>query len=154
MRTLILLVGLLVLATAAGAATDAVKFQAEMRIAAKKHNLDVALLESLVHEESGFDKNAFGKKHQEIGLAQIQLPTWKYFRCKGIPWLPQDNLNCAAKILKDRVRVCGGIAQGLASYNAGSSRCPTTKRGYVQRITARWYRMLFVREFERRVALR
>lgn len=110
------------------------------RNAAKAYHLDYRLLKHLAWEESKWDQDAYNPENSEVGIAQIQLPTWKQFRCEGIPWNPQDSLNCAAKILHARIHACGGEAQGLASYNGGTSRCPTTKHRYVLRILGRVYK--------------
>jgi len=136
-----------------GASEKSVNFW--IATAVRHHPIDPDVLkEALREEDSGFDENAYNKKRGEMGMAQIQPDTWRAFKCEGVPWFGQDAVTCMAKILHARIGACGTVGRGLASYNAGTNKCPHTKRRYVQRILARVYRARYQQHIEPRIARR
>ena len=85
--------------------------------AARKHNVDPMLFESLISEESGFKPNLVSKKGA-MGLAQL-MPGMA--RGLGInnPFDPEQNLDGGAKYLSHQLKKFKDPRLALAAYSAG-----------------------------------
>jgi soluble lytic murein transglycosylase-like protein len=111
--------------------------------AATKHGVDPALLAALVRHESNFDPNV--RSHAgAIGLGQLMPGT-----AAGLgvdPTDPVQNLDGAARYLKQQLDRFGSAELALAAYNAGPNRVAqaggipniTETRTYVARVTSTW----------------
>lgn len=111
--------------------------------AASKHGLDAGLLAALVKHESGFDPAA--RSHAgAIGLGQLMPGT-----AAGLgvdPTDPTQNLDGAARYLKQQLDRFGTADLALAAYNAGPNRVAqaggvpniTETRNYVDRVLKTW----------------
>lgn len=111
--------------------------------AATKHGIDPGLLAALVEHESGFDPNA--RSHAgAIGLGQLMPGT-----AAGLgvdPTDPAQNLDGAARYLKQQLDRFGSADLALAAYNAGPNRVAqaggipniTETRNYVGRVLKTW----------------
>jgi soluble lytic murein transglycosylase-like protein len=111
-------------ATAATAATGAselpadVPYGAQITAAAKKYNLDPALLAGLVKQESGFNPNA-GSPAGARGLTQLMPATAAGLGVTNV-LDPAQNLEGGAKYLRQQLDAFGGdVTRALAAYNAG-----------------------------------
>jgi soluble lytic murein transglycosylase-like protein len=111
--------------------------------AASKHGVDPGLLAALVKHESGFDPNV--RSHAgAIGLGQLMPGT-----AAGLgvdPTDPIQNLDGAARYLKQQMDRFGSADLALAAYNAGPNRVAqaggipniTETRTYVGRVLKTW----------------
>ncbi|WP_211262656.1 lytic transglycosylase domain-containing protein [Nitriliruptor alkaliphilus] len=111
--------------------------------AAAKHGVDAGLLAALVRHESNFDPGV--RSHAgAIGLGQLMPGT-----AVGLgvdPTDPAQNLDGAARYLKQQLDRFGSADLALAAYNAGPNRVAqaggipniTETRTYVQRVLATW----------------
>lgn len=111
--------------------------------AAAKHGVDPGLLAALVEHESGFDPGV--RSHAgAIGLGQLMPGT-----AAGLgvdPTDPAQNLDGAARYLKQQLDRFGGADLALAAYNAGPNRVAqaggvpniTETRTYVARVLRTW----------------
>ena len=89
--------------------------------AAKREDLDQALLRGVMQQESGFRPCAVSPKGA-MGLMQLMPATAVQFDVPN-PFDPSANLEAGAKFLKDLlVRYGGDVPRALGAYNAGSSR--------------------------------
>lgn len=111
--------------------------------AAAKHGVDAGLLAALVRHESNFDPGV--RSHAgAIGLGQLMPGT-----AAGLgvdPTDPAQNLDGAARYLKQQLDRFGGADLALAAYNAGPNRVAqaggvpniTETRTYVDRVLKTW----------------
>jgi soluble lytic murein transglycosylase-like protein len=97
-----------------GAATP---FAAEIDAAAKKYNVDPALLRGLIRQESNFNPNATSPAGAR-GLTQLMPGT---AAALGVdPSVPAQAIEGGAKYLRQQLDKFGGDpAKALAAYNAG-----------------------------------
>jgi soluble lytic murein transglycosylase-like protein len=105
--------------TATGAATPGANtpYAAEIDAAAKKYNVDPALLRGLIRQESNFNPNA-GSPAGARGLTQLMPGT---AAALGVdPSVPAQAIEGGAKYLRQQLDKFGGDpAKALAAYNAG-----------------------------------
>jgi soluble lytic murein transglycosylase-like protein len=101
-------------ATGSGAATP---FAAEIDAAAKKYDVDPALLRGLIRQESNFNPNATSPAGAR-GLTQLMPGT---AAALGVdPSVPAQAIEGGAKYLRRQLDAFGGDpAKALAAYNAG-----------------------------------
>lgn len=85
--------------------------------AAKNNNVDPALLDALVDEESSYDPNARSRAGA-LGLSQLMPDTAKALGVTN-PMDPAQNLDGGAKYLRSLLDKYGDIPTALAAYNAG-----------------------------------
>ncbi len=85
--------------------------------AAEAHNVDPALLESLVHAESSYDPLARSRAGA-MGLSQLMPDTARGLGVTN-PFDPAQNLNGGAKYLRGLLDQFGDVPKALAAYNAG-----------------------------------
>ena len=109
--------------------------------AAKKHNVEAALIAAVIHAESHFNPKAqsgVGAK----GLMQINAPTQRHLGIVNI-WDARENVNGGAKYLKELLKSFDGrIELALAAYNAGPGNVRKYKgvppfaetQGYVRKV--------------------
>ncbi len=86
--------------------------------AARRWDLDFALVKAVVHAESAFDRDAISKAGAR-GLMQLMPATASMLRVTDIHD-PYQNVNAGARYLRmmlDRFR--GNVRNALAAYNAG-----------------------------------
>jgi len=105
--------------TATGAATPGANtpYATEIDAAAKKYNVDPALLRGLIRQESNFNPNA-GSPAGARGLTQLMPGT---AAALGVdPSVPAQAIEGGAKYLRQQLDKFGGDpAKALAAYNAG-----------------------------------
>jgi soluble lytic murein transglycosylase-like protein len=105
--------------TATGASTPgaATPYAAEIDAAAKKYNVDPALLRGLIRQESNFNPNA-GSPAGARGLTQLMPGT---AAALGVdPSVPAQAIEGGAKYLRQQLDKFGNDpAKALAAYNAG-----------------------------------
>jgi soluble lytic murein transglycosylase-like protein len=105
-----------------GAATGSASgaYSSIIDAAANQYGIDPAVLEGLVHQESGFNPNAVSSAGAE-GLTQV-MP--ENFAADGItnPFDPTQSIYGGAKQLsEDLSEFSGNVSDALAAYNAGSA---------------------------------
>jgi len=67
---------------------------------ALKYNIPPKLFESIIWHESGFKVACLGAAG-EFSLGQILPSTWAQMRIAGSPWVPENNLEGAARYIRD-----------------------------------------------------
>jgi len=93
-------------------------FRALIEQAAKRYNLDGALLAAVVHVESGGNPKAVSPAGAQ-GLTQLMPSTAQYLGVQN-PFDPAQSLDGAAKYLRKLLgQFAGNVAKALAAYNAG-----------------------------------
>jgi hypothetical protein len=86
--------------------------------AARRHNLDPALVQAVVAVESGFRPDAVSPKGAQ-GLMQLMPATARYLGVKD-SLDPVDNLDGGTRYLRGLLaRYNGDVRRALAAYNAG-----------------------------------
>jgi len=107
--------------TAAGAPADPPRptnFAGAIADAARRHELDPALLTAVVGQESGFRQRAISGAGA-MGLMQLMPETARELGVRD-PFDPAQNLNGGAKYLRGLIdRYHGRLDFALAAYNAG-----------------------------------
>lgn len=87
--------------------------------ASNEYKVNPKLIEAVIREESGFNKNAVSDKGAE-GLMQLMPQTQKNLDVSQ-PFNPVQNIYGGTKYLKSLiVKYSGNIPMALAAYNAGS----------------------------------
>ena len=93
------------------------KYQHLIETKAKKYGLDPEWLASLVRQESNF--NPYAVSHcGAMGLGQLMPETARYLGVTD-PFNAAQNLDGAAKYLREQLNQFGSIDKALAAYNAG-----------------------------------
>lgn len=89
--------------------------------AGAKHNVDPALLRTIVHQESGGNANTPDSSKGAVGLAQIMPKTAKKL---GVdPKNPAQAIDGAAQLLSESLdRNNGDVGQAVAEYHGGPDR--------------------------------
>jgi soluble lytic murein transglycosylase-like protein len=123
-----------------------------IKAAARKHNVQAALVKSIVKAESQFNANAVSQKGA-IGLMQLMPETAQQFGAN--PLIPEQNIDAGTRYLKILLKryshFRNGLPRAIAAYNAGPGMVdkfhgiPPFKetRGYVTRVLS------YLREFQR-----
>jgi soluble lytic murein transglycosylase-like protein len=94
------------------------KYQQEISVAAKNHQLDPALLRAVIHAESAFNPKALSKSGA-AGLMQLMPDTATEVGVKNV-WHQQQNIQGGASYLSSLLkRYKGDIKLAMAAYNAG-----------------------------------
>ncbi len=84
--------------------------------AARKHEVDPALVKAVIDSESGFKADARSPAGA-LGLMQLMPDT---ARALGVdPLVPEENIDGGVRYLKQQIERFGSIELGLAAYNAG-----------------------------------
>jgi hypothetical protein len=96
--------------------TERVPYMAEIDRAAKAGNVDPRLLAGLVRQESNFKPNAVSSAGA-IGLGQLMPGTARELGVN--PRDIQQNLNGAARYLRQMIDTFGSVEAGLRAYNQG-----------------------------------
>jgi soluble lytic murein transglycosylase-like protein len=95
-----------------------VKFAGTIAIAAKRNELDPALLSAVIGQESGFQPRAVSSAGA-IGLMQLMPETARELGVRD-PFDPAQNVDGGAKYLRTLIdRYHGRLDFALAAYNAG-----------------------------------
>lgn len=119
------------------------QYQAMAYWVAQRHDLDPALFQALITQESAWNPRAISAKGA-IGLGQLMPATAKALGVN--PYQPYENLEGSARYLKAQLLRFGDVKLALCAYNAGPSRvaalgrCPAypETQAYVKRILRRW----------------
>ncbi|MCY3541599.1 MAG: transglycosylase SLT domain-containing protein [Gammaproteobacteria bacterium] len=93
---------------------------------ADKHGIDEVLLTSIVATESSFRKDAVSHKGA-IGPAQIMPKYWEEFCAPLDLSVPQENIECGARILSHLLEQCWDESCAIRSYNMGFPRVKAGK---------------------------
>ncbi len=102
----------------ATASASAGKFTGPISAAAKRHELDPALLSAVVRQESGFQPRAISSAGA-MGLMQLMPETARALGVRD-PFDPAQNIDGGAKYLRGLIdRYHGRLDLALAAYNAG-----------------------------------
>jgi soluble lytic murein transglycosylase-like protein len=102
----------------AAAPAAAEKFAGPIASAAKRHELDPALLAAVVRQESGFRSRAVSRAGA-MGLMQLMPETARALGVRD-PFDPSQNIDGGAKYLRGLIdRYHGRLDLALAAYNAG-----------------------------------
>jgi len=129
----------------AGTADD--KLDTIIRAAAKKHQLDPALVKAVIGTESGWNPMAVSAKGAQ-GLMQLIPSTAQRFGV-GNAFDPTQNIEGGTTYLRELLdRYHGDLSKSLAAYNAGERAVdavggvpayPETQR-YVEKVTDEYFR--------------
>ncbi|MBO1361945.1 lytic transglycosylase domain-containing protein, partial [Acetobacter sacchari] len=105
--------------------------------ASKAWNVDPRLLRAVAMAESGGDENTPDSRAGAAGLMQIMPETAKGMGVN--PYVPQQAIYAAAKLLDENLRRYGNVPDALRAYNAGTDRTrwnnPETQ-SYVSRVAS------------------
>ena len=96
------------------------KYDALIRKAADRYDLDFSLVKAVIHVESGFNPRAVSKKGAK-GLMQIMPENFERLNVAD-PFNPSQNIMGGARYLNRMIRRYGDtLSLALAAYNAGPS---------------------------------
>jgi len=105
-------------ATGSSGLAPGTPFGEQITAAARRNDIDPALLAGLIKQESGFDPNA-GSPAGAQGLTQLMPPTARGLGVTN-PLDPAQSIEGGAKYLRQQLDTFGGdVARALAAYNAG-----------------------------------
>lgn len=128
------------LALLPGATASRAAIDREVGRAARRHDLDPALLRAVITQESGYRQFVVSRAGA-CGLMQLQ-PTTFFSLCAGNPFAYRSNIRAGAKYLAELERRFGGdTRRALAAYNCGPSavargRVPAASWTYADRVLA------------------
>ena len=131
---------------AVGTPAAAGKFTSPINAAAKRNELDPALLSAVVGQESGFQPRAISSAGA-MGLMQLMPSTARQLNVRN-PFYPDQNVDAGVRHLKQLLENYGGdVNLTLAAYNAGSGAVARSAgipryaetQNYVRRITNLYY---------------
>ena len=109
----------LILADRAIVAGDPTEFRQHITSASSQYNVDPALIEAVIHVESGFDPNAVSKTGA-TGLMQLMPMTAQDYRVVD-RFNPRQNIYGGVQHLSELMaRFDGELPLVLAAYNAGA----------------------------------
>ncbi|MFD1627649.1 phage tail length tape measure family protein [Azospirillum griseum] len=101
--------------------------------AAGKYGLDASLLKAVVTRESSWNPNAVNSRSGATGLGQVMPANWKPYGVTD-PTDPAQNLDAAARILKEHLDRAGGdVSKALSTY---SGHIKTSGDAYVSAVMA------------------
>ncbi len=95
------------------------KFTYEIDAAAKKHQLNPALLKAVIHAESAFKPQAISSAGAQ-GLMQLMPLTQKTYQVAN-PYNPAQNINGGAAYLRHLKNTYSTMDVYLAAYNSGET---------------------------------
>lgn len=95
------------------------KFTYEIDTAAKKHQLNPALLKAVIHAESAFKPQAISSAGAQ-GLMQLMPLTQKTYQVSN-PYNPAQNINGGAAYLRHLKNTYSTMDVYLAAYNSGET---------------------------------
>lgn len=101
--------------------------------AAGKYGLDASLFKAVITRESSWNPNAVNARTGAAGLGQVMPANWKAYGVSD-PSNPAQNLDAAAKILREHLDRAGGdVSRALATY---SGHVKTSGDAYVSAVLA------------------
>jgi hypothetical protein len=125
-------------------------YDALIREAADRNDLEYALVKAVIRAESDFDRLAVSPKGAS-GLMQLMPATASEHLVANV-FLPRDNIEAGCRHLREMLDRYGDLERALAAYNAGPRRVdewggvppiPET-REYLERVLR--YRIAYLRE--------
>jgi len=123
--------------------------------AAKKHNIPVAFVKSIVAAESNFNPSVVSPKGA-VGLMQLMPATAKEYGAD--PAVPEQNVDAGTRyfsaLLKRYSKHRDGLVRAIAAYNAGPAVVDRYRgippyretRGYVTRV------LTYIRQYQKEPA--
>jgi hypothetical protein len=95
-----------------------VKYDALIKAAANRHQVDYALIKAIIKAESNFDHSAVSSKGAQ-GLMQLMPQTASSLQVKN-SFEPEANIDGGVRYLRYLINIYGGdLRLALAAYNAG-----------------------------------
>jgi soluble lytic murein transglycosylase-like protein len=114
-----------------------------IREAGERYRVDPALIQSVMHAESGFDPSAVSRAGA-MGLMQLMPDVAEAFGVEH-PFDPRENIMAGARLLRELLdQYSGDVRLAVASYNAGPAAIANyggvvppfrETQGYVKRVT-------------------
>jgi soluble lytic murein transglycosylase-like protein len=114
-----------------------------IREAGERYRVDPALIQSVMHAESGFDPSVVSRAGA-MGLMQLMPEVAEAFGVEH-PFDPRENIMAGARLLRELLDQYGGdVRLAVASYNAGPTAIANyggvvppfrETQGYVKRVT-------------------
>ncbi len=122
-------------------------FDALIRQAAVKHQLDFGLIKAIIHTESGFNPNAKSGPGAQ-GLMQLMPATAARYNVRDV-WDPAQNIEAGSRHFRYLLNRYDDLSLALAAYNAGEGNVKkyngippfAETRDYIARVTGRYQRL-------------